>query len=337
MKNLIYFLSIAILILNASCSKVENVISPPKTVGPVDVYVAGKKDNHACYWKNNQEVILDNNSMSNSNATKIIVSNDDVYVLGTFQMGFNPATNYVFWKNGVMTNLTQTLSDSSQVLNRIIDFDVYGNDTYFIGFTKNPLLTVETYDFVCWKNGVKTIYTANGTKYEQHAIKVYNNIVYVTGVKIISGHQLERGYFVNNTFVKSENFFNSKFAIKNNSVCVYGRVFYPVEPYPSFFKNLNTGTETSLPIAFLNKLVCDDNDNYVSDDIKILKNNTIIYNVPLPDFDKIKDFEVLNGNTYIISQLGDFGTTDHLYINNVDVFNIESNSSSMNYIAIVQN
>ena len=335
MKNIFHYLSIIALMLTVSCS--TNSTTNPPTKNPVDVYVAGRKNGKACYWKNNQIVVLDNEIMSNSNATKIIVSNGDVYVLGTYVADIAPTPQYVYWKNGVKTFLMQTLSDSNQVLNRIIDFDVYGNDTYFIGFTKNPLLTVETYDFVCWKNGVKTIYTANGTKYEQHAIKVYNNIVYVTGVKIISGHQLERGYFVNNTFVKSENFFNSKFAIKNNSVCVYGRVFYPVEPYPSFFKNLNTGTETSLPIAFLNKLVCDDNDNYVSDDIKILKNNTIIYNVPLPDFDKIKDFEVLNGNTYIISQLGDFGTTDHLYINNVDVFNIESNSSSMNYIAIVQN
>ena len=323
--------------LTVSCSTNSN--TNPPTQNPVDVYIAGRKNGKACYWKNNQEVILDNGTMSNSNATKIIVSNGDVYVLGTYAGDITPTIEYVYWKNGVMTNLTQTLSDSSQVLNRIIDFDVYGNDTYFIGFTKNPLLTVETYDFVCWKNGVKTIYTANGTKYEQHAIKVYNNIVYVTGVKIISGHQLERGYFVNNTFVKSENFFNSKFAIKNNAVCVYGRVFYPVEPYPSFFKNLNTGTETSLPIAFLNKLVCDDNDNYVSDDIKILKNNTIIYNVPLPDFDKIKDFEVLNGNTYIISQLGDFGTLDKLLVNNIETLQVNStgNSTAFNAVIVVQN
>ena len=330
-------MSIIALMLTVSCS--TNSATNPPTKNPVDVYVAGRKNGKACYWKNNQIVVLDNEIMSNSNATKIIVSNGDVYVLGTYVADIAPTPQYVYWKNGVKTFLMQTLSDSNQVLNRIIDFDVYGNDTYFIGFTKNPLLTVETYDFVCWKNGVKTIYTANGTKYEQHAIKVYNNIVYVTGVKIISGHQLERGYFVNNTFVKSENFFNSKFAIKNNAVCVYGRVFYPSIDGISYFKNLTSGTETSLPIGLLNKLVCDGNDNYVSDDVKILKNNETIYNVALPAFDSVKDFEVLNGNTYILTQTGDIGTLDKLLINNIETLQVNStgNSTAFNAVIVVQN
>ena len=336
MKNLIYFLSIAILILNASCSKVENVISPPKTVGPVDVYVAGKKDNHACYWKNNQEIILDNGTMSRSNATKIIVSNGDVYVLGTYQMGFNPAPNYVYWKNGLMTNISNTFSASLDSVDNIADMEIVGNDVYFLGYTTQTTLTGNTASFVYWKNGVKTTvadYLNLNGLFNFGQIKIVNNTVFIIGAKDIAD-TITKGYFINNNFTPSFQTLNG-ITVNGLDVYVYGGNFNPSNLY---YKNLITGQEVSFfPANEIIKMVYDDADKYTSDYHNVLKNDTTIYSVPLPAFDRVKDFEVLNGNTYIISQLGDFGTYDHLYINNVDVLNFQSNFSSMNDIAIVQN
>ena len=336
MKNLIYFLSITILILNASCSKVENVISPPKTVGPVDVYVAGHKDGHACYWKNNQIVVLDDNSVTRSTATKIIVSNGDVYVLGTFQFGINPMPSYLYWKNGVLTNLTNELSTAPDFVNNIADMEIVGNDVYFLGYTTQTTLTGNSASFVYWKNGVKTVvadYLNLNGLFNFGQIKIVNNTVFIIGAKDIAG-TITKGYFVNNNFTPSFQTLNG-ITVNGLDVYVYGGNSNTNDIY---YKNITTGQELNeFPSYSIQKMVFDGNDRYINGGIFIRKNDTTIYNVPLPDFDRIKDFEVLNGNTYIISQLGDFGTTDHLYINNVDVLNIQSNFSSMNDIAIVQN
>ena len=321
--------------LTVSCS--TNSATNPPTENPVDVYVAGQKNGKACYWKNNREVILDNGTMSNSNATKIIVSNGDVYVLGTYAGDITPTIEYVYWKNGVMTNLNQTLSDSVQRVQAITDMDVSGNDVYFIGKTYGTG-TVLTKDLAYWKNGIKTAFSTNIYSNDDASIKFYNNNVYFTGIKTISGSR-RSGYYINDLFYEDQIFMSSNFTIKDNAVCVYGPTYYPTDLYPSFFKNLETGTVTTLPIPFLNKLVCDGNDNYVSDRVKILKNNETIYNVALPAFDSVKDFEVLNGNTYILTQTGDIGTLDKLLVNNIETLQVNStgNSTSFNAVIVVQN
>ena len=333
MKNLIYFLSIAILILNASCSKVENVISPPKTVGPVDVYVVGRKNGHACYWKNNQEVILDNGTMSNSNATKIIVSNGDVYVLGTYAGDIAPTIEYVYWKNGVMTNLTQTLSDSVQRVQAITDMDVSGNDVYFVGATFGSATVFRT-EKAYWKNGIKTFIPGTDfTTVPASHIKVVNNNVYIIGGTNSSAN---KGYFINNNFTPSFQTLNG-ITVNGLDVYVYGGNFNPSNLY---YKNLITGQEVSFfPSNAIAKMVFDGNDRYTSTDAYVFKNDFSVFQRDGFPFDFITDFEVLNSNTYVITQEGDLGVIDKLFINNVETQQINStfNSNKFNAVTVVQN
>ena len=331
MKNIFHYLSIIALMLTISCS--TNSTTNPPTQNPVDVYVAGKKDNHACYWKNNQEVILNNEIAYSSNAIKIIVSNNDVYILGTIEIETPYSLKYVFWKNGIITNLTETLSDTSQRVFDINDMDIYENDVYFVGSTKPSLLTVEQYELVYWKNGVKTVFSSNNNSPTDTFIKFRNNNIYLTGKKNILGIS-KKGYFVNNNFIETPQTLKG-IAFKSNDVYVYSGDFNEEGTY---YKNIMTGEEVSfIPGIQIYKIVFDGNDKYSSDNISINKNNNEIYEVPFSFFDRLTDFEILNNNSYIITKEGNFGTTDHLYINNVDVFNIQSNFSSMNDIAIVQN
>ena len=338
MKNLIYFLSIAVLMLNASCSKVENVISPPKSVGPVDVYVAGKKDNHACYWKNNQEVILDNGTMSNSNATKIIVSNGDVYVLGTFQIGIVPSLQYVYWKNGVMTNISNIFSASPDSVDNIADMEVVGNDVYFLGYTKQTSLSGNAASFVYWKNGVKTTiadYLNLNGLFNFGQIKIVNNTVFIIGAKDIAG-TITKGYFVNNNFTSSFQTLNG-ITVNGLDVYVYGGNFNPSNLY---YKNLITGQEVSFfPSNAIAKMVFDGNDKYTSTDAYVFKNDVSVFQRDGFPFNFITDFEVLNSNTYVITQEGDLGVIDKLFINNVETQQINStfNSNKFNAVTVVQN
>lgn len=82
MKKLILLL---IIIFNFSCNYTDNVINPI-TQNPVDVYLAGQKNGHACYWKNNQEYVLDDIGLFDSKATKIIIFSNDVHIWAVRQM-----------------------------------------------------------------------------------------------------------------------------------------------------------------------------------------------------------------------------------------------------------
>ena len=328
MKNIIHLLSIVAVMLTVSCG--TNDITNPPTQNPVDVYVAGTKDNHACYWKNNQEVVLNNDAMSFSNATKIIVSNNDVYVLGNYT-GANNITKYVFWKNGVMINLSQTLSTSSQYVNSITDFDVSGNDVYLVGVT-GGIGTVLSFDYAFWKNGVKTVFSPNNNSITSTFIKFHNNTIYLIGGKNISG-TTKKGYFVNNDFTEVSTTLNG-FTVKGNDVYVYGGNFSPQDIY---YKNITTGQEVSfLTSQQIKKMVFDGSDRYTNSGSNVRKNDVSIYETQNPNFNFITDFEVKNTNTYILTQEGDLLPRGHLYLNNVDVFSIPSGYVLFNDLAIVQ-
>jgi hypothetical protein len=295
MKKLL-FLSTLLLcsLLHVSCST-DGVINNPITENPVDVYVAGSKDGQACYWKNGQIVMLNSGGFENADATKIIVSNNDVYVLGQgYSNSQANSQRNLYWKNGVVTNLNTTFSNSSQTVSAIDDMKVFGNDVYFVGFLKPTFLTVEIYDLVYWKNGVKTIVESNLNTAGSAQLAVQNNDVYVTFSP--SFDQSLKGYYKNDVFYAvSEPLLNGVVEI-NNQITIFGGQFSE-----GFYKNTVTNVKTEVPFVNSNYIakMCSDNNNiYYSNISQIYKNGNLFNETQAPSV--LKDFQILNNNLYKI-------------------------------------
>ena len=132
---------------NVSENQAESLLSTGKqgstltTLGVTpDVYVSGSLGGQAVYWKNGGAVILPGGEM----ATGIAVVGPDVYVSG---WGHDPST-FVFvakyWKNGVLTDLSNGTSDFLAT-----GIAVSGTDVYVSG-TAGAWVHTALY----WKNGV---------------------------------------------------------------------------------------------------------------------------------------------------------------------------------------
>lgn len=290
MKKLI---SLLIIILTFSCNSVGDEVNPD-TQEPVDVYVGGQKNNQACYWKNNQVVFLDNGI--NSSADTIFVANNDVHVLGK-RYGDNWITDYLYWKNDVLTNLNETFETPDQMVISITGMDVVGDDVYFVGYTKNPLITAEFYDLVYWKNGLKTVLeTAIANPTIGPKIKIVNNTVYVMG-NTSNCTDSCYGIYVNGVFqsvpagVQLEDL-----ATNGSEVYVFGTNFTTNSGY---YKNITTGVETTITtISSVENFQFDMGNLYYSSLFEIYKNATSIYATPQNDI--LITFKVLENNMYVI-------------------------------------
>lgn len=328
MKKLLSLFLLLILMLHLSCNSDD---INPSTQNPVDVYVAGVKNYSATYWKNNQPYLLSGGD--GGEATKICVSNNNVHVLGK-KTSDNWITEYLHWENGNLTNLNTSFNTPEQHVRSITDMEVVGNDVYFVGYTKNPLLTAERYELVYWKNGVKTVLDNNiDNPTFQAKIKVVNNTVYVIG-NTSSCFNSCHGIYVNNVFQSvSVGVLLKDITVKENQAYVYGTI---TSSNTGFYKNMATGDETTLTtIPYVFKLLFDDNNTYIADGVNIFKNNTQIYSSSFFSF--YLDFIALNDNVYILKREGDFGTLDALYINDINVFQIFGNQGKFNSLAVVQN
>jgi hypothetical protein len=292
MKNLLYLLSMVLLTLTISCNDDDNLINPT-TQNPVDVYVAGQKNNHACYWKNNQQVILDAGTFLGTESIKIIESSGDVYVLGrAYPTGGNNYGASLLWKNGVLTNLSALYFN--QTLNNALiidDIDVLGNDVYLVGYTKD--WDTGNFSLKTWKNNIATDLLNNNTSNifnKPCSIKFMNNNVYVTTP--------DAGIYVNTVFQSVTSGIELKgIAIKNNNeIYVYGSNSNTNSVY---YKNLNTNVESNNSIIQnVEKLLFDDNEMHFSSLFNIYKNSILNYSIPQTDI--IKTFSVLNDNLYTI-------------------------------------
>lgn len=326
MKKLI---SLFVILLTISCSTVDDLNT--STQNPVDVYIAGVKNYSATYWKNNQPYLLSGGS--GGEATKICVSNNNVHVLGK-KTSDNWITEYLYWENGNVTNLNTTLNTPAQHVRSITDMEVVGNDVYFVGYTKNPLIAAEIYELVYWKNGVKTVLDNNiNNPTFQAKIKVVNNTIYVIGYTSNCFNSCH-GIYVNNVFQSfSVGVLSKDITVKENQVYVYGTI---TTTNTGFYKNMATGVETTLTtIPSVYKLLFDNNNTYVADGVNIFKNNTQIYSSSFFSF--YIDFIALNNNVYILKREGDFGTFDALYVNDVNVFQIFVDQGKFNALTVVQN
>ena len=326
MKKLI---SLFVILLTISCSTVDDLNT--STQNPVDVYIAGVKTNNAAYWKNNQSYLLTGGS--GGEATKICVSNNNIHVLGKKTLD-NWITEYLHWENGNLTNLNTLFNTPGQYVHSITDMEIVGNDLYFVGYTKNPLLTAERYELVYWKNGVKTVLDNNiDNPTFQAKIKIVNNTVYVIGYTSSCFNSCH-GIYVNNVFQSfSVGVLSKDITVKENQVYVYGTI---TTTNTGFYKNMATGVETTLTtIPSVYKLLFDNNNTYVADGVNIFKNNTQIYSSSFFSF--YIDFIALNNNVYILKREGDFGTFDALYVNDVNVFQIFVDQGKFNALTVVQN
>jgi hypothetical protein len=292
MKNLFYLLSMVLITLTISCNDDDNLINPT-TQNPVDVYVAGQKNEQACYWKNNQLVMLDAGTFLGTESIKIIESSGDVYVLGrAYPSGGNNYGASLLWKNGVLTNLSALYFN--QTLNNALiidDLDVVGNDVYLVGYTKD--WSTGEFSLKTWKNNIATDLLNNNTSNvfnKPCSIKFMNNNVYVTTP--------DAGIYVNTVFQSVTSGIELKgIAIKNNNeIYVYGSNSNTNSIY---YKNLNTNVESNNSIIQnVEKLLFDDNEMHFSSLFNIYKNSILNYSIPQTDI--IKTFSVLNDNLYTI-------------------------------------
>lgn len=159
MKNLKHILLVITIILG-SCTNDES--TEKSTQDKYTIHVVGVKDltngsTTAMYWKNG--VATELTPDSKSEATAIVVVNNDVYISGKIE---NKAC---YWKNGVVTYLPE--GDEAN------DIKVIGNDVYVAGSNN----IVACY----WKNGIKTILGNNNGLSIANKIIIEGADVYVAG------------------------------------------------------------------------------------------------------------------------------------------------------------
>jgi hypothetical protein len=295
MKKLL-FLSTLLLcsLLHVSCNP-DDVTNNPTTTNPVDVYVAGSKDGQACYWKNGQIVMLDSSEPNSVEATKIIVSNNDVYVLGNTNSNAQ-ITKYFLWKNNILTNLTASYSDLNQTVLSVEDMFIEGNNIYFSGHIQN---TTPTQILVFWKNGQQNILGESPYISNDSSIFVKNNQVFVKGYKTINGVDT-LGYYKDGVFYPATYSSISGITSDGNSVFVYGST----EFFFGYYKNISNNVETVIPaVESIRFLDFNTNTTYYTDLNEVYKNNYLFYARPI-EYSAILDIKVKNDNIYLIRGFG---------------------------------
>lgn len=115
-----------------------------------DIYISGVTYEggsfFSCYWKNGELFPLEGWS---SQSTGISVSGSDVYVSGFSPTVSGYGTYAVYWKNGKMTQLTESTTYANAIATDVV---ASGSDIYVSG-SKLDLNTYE-WDALYWKNGV---------------------------------------------------------------------------------------------------------------------------------------------------------------------------------------
>lgn len=333
MKKFIFpicsFLFIALLFSCSSSDRADDINNT------VDIYVSGSKNEHACYWKNNQLTLLPDNGSFTSSADTILVNNNDIHILG---YGGN---KHLYWKNAILTNLSDSFSTTTDIVERICSMDVSGNDVYFAGITAST--TTNNYDLVYWKNGVKTIVSSFSDQfYFYHiGIKVVGNDVYINAPNENAGN-LSYGYYVNNTFFPVDTYNLWGCNAMNSNVYIYGS-----SAENGFYKNITSNQQitfqTNSPIIHM----CFDNGNvYCSNSLSIFKNGVNFYTIPpasypTPYFYNMKTFTVVNNSIYAITEMGysentTFILEQELLVDDVVIMQNE-NDEQFNSLFVVEN
>lgn len=335
MKKLIPFLSILLIFI--SCNNDDNINNSPNQ-NSIDVYVAGSMNGNACYYKNDELILLDNNGLSSTYARNIFVNNS-IYIFGGGNDGSQQATDTnLLWINGTVTDLNVAFSEPGFDLFLISDFHVYNDDVYFVGYLRN-ISNPSQLDMVYWKNGVKSTIIQNTTfDGNSPSILVSYDDVYVYLKNAINEYEI----FINNIFYPiSQSYGGVRMTVKENEVYIYGQI---LSSSNGFYYNINTGVETITPF-FVNRLVFDHDDIYTlalysggSFLEKILKNNNLYYQTPAEFI--VDDFFVLDCILYTIERNIDNGP-QIVFANNVPIVTLDNptsySGSFLGDIYVVQN
>lgn len=330
MKKLYSLLSLVVILLTLSCSNDDAINAD--TQNPVDVYVAGAKDNHAVYWKNNQLISLSDNSVSFSTADSIIVKNNNIHIVGSAYN--NGSYDKLYWKNGTLTNLTETYSTPDQAVFKITGMDVVGNDVYFVGYTKNPIITAEIYDLVYWKNGVKTIVQSNTNKICDSSIKVLNNDVYIMGTDDIN--YFPNGFFKNGVFTQIPNVYIKDFAINNNEIYIFGHSMFNLSD--NYIYNISAGSQSVVNFpdnSQMTHLSFNNNNMYYSNNYQIYKNGSLLTEISNSE-SYFYDLEILDNNIYSIKYYNGIVFTQTVDINNITA-NTATDNEFFRSLSVVHN
>jgi hypothetical protein len=333
-----------------SC-KTDDLETLEQKVNSVDLYVAGKENNIACYWKNNIKTDLTNGTGITS--SKIIVENNDVYVLGISNVA---PYNHYLWKNNVKIDIHQYIglnlnnANPSEYSHAIYDFLIDQGNIYLFGRVGSPTVSgVYTNELCYWKNGIKTLlFTANSSFSSPYVVTrnftVYNGEVYAPVNKIFDhfvDSPIEVGYFKNSTYHTISPYSDQKSFrhISKGSNGVYLSMYDKITNN-TYYKNLITNTDSYFSQTVKNLFNIDGNDiydfsngqNYFKNDI----NTSLTY---ASGFNNIEDLSALNQNVYQIrsKSLNDNKNSYKVYINNTEVQQISATNGSFTSLFVDPN
>ncbi|MCD0477695.1 hypothetical protein LPB90_04470 [Chryseobacterium sp. LC2016-29] len=351
MKNLILpFILLLTFIFSCRENDVDDGLQ--QKTASYDVYVAGKENNNACYWKNGNKVDLINGT--GITAVKIMVENNDVYV---FAIGNLAPFNYYIWKNNVKIDLSQQINNSnpSNYNASINHFLVNQGNIYVFGFVSSPVVQVPngsnfyTKELCYWKNGVKTSLFTTTSNFDQPHVTtrnftVHNGDVYIPVNKMpykMIDAPVEVGYFKNNTYHTVASYSDQKNF--RNIASGTGGVYlsmYDVTTNRTYYKNLATNIDTYTSQTVKVRFTVDGNAIYdFSNGQHFLKNDIASnFNYAL-GFNNILDLFALDNNVYQIRDkyTNDFKESSKVYINNTEIQHIDNINGTFNSIYVVEN
>lgn len=299
-----------------SCKKDEDTLPPtnPPTGSINGVYIAGMVDKRAVIWKDSVLTFLTPVSPSGTMAfaIKVLVYNNNVYILGAIQSG--GLTAIKLWKNGVESTVATGLRG---VVNNL-SFDVYNDDVYVCCITEN-----ESNQNRYWKNGnIITLDKGGYTKeIEITDIKVKNGNVYVLGDVYDEPNTGEKVvYWVNgviNTLPNTSRItYSQSLFINDNDIYILGRDGLRSAYWKNTIKTI-LAPQPPYTYASLSSLFVNNNDVYIAgnQDYVGQQNNTNYSNATYWKNNTINISTNYNSNNY-------YGIFRDIFVKNNIVYSV---------------
>lgn len=160
--------------LISTCSNDDLQPVEPEAPRKYDIYAFGYVDKVATYWKNGEAVTL-GDGINETYAMAGVVSDSDIYAVGTEYVNGANKRSAKCWKNGVEVPLIDNGNESWAS-----DIAVSGSDVFIVGYqtTGGPIL-IPKY----WKNGIPTLIPEGSWAGGATDITVRESDVYMTGWK----------------------------------------------------------------------------------------------------------------------------------------------------------
>lgn len=159
-----------------------------------DIYIGGRNDRRACYWKNGTLVYAGEKDRD-SWAFTMCVSGSDVYTAGYINEDNSSAVfiSPVYWKNNIITKLP--IINGLHSL-RALGIAVNGSDVYLAGTGMHSGPPIGYVKALYWKNGVVKDISST----DNQTIQYIANAVAVNGTDVyVAASANGRGYFLKNS------------------------------------------------------------------------------------------------------------------------------------------